>query len=108
MDQNTKIPASDEAWDQGTLGRERAHARKVSLSPDQHAHLDDGLDLQMISIRLPKSLIEDLKLIGRHHGLGYQPLVRQTLTRFAHSELKQFARERMQEEEAPQREKRVA
>jgi hypothetical protein len=106
--ENRKIPATDEAWDNGELGRDRAHARRVAVSPDQQAQLDEGLDLQMISIRLPRALIEDLKLIGRHHGLGYQPLVRQTLTRFAHSELKQFARERMQEEEAAPPGRRVA
>jgi hypothetical protein len=95
-------------WDTGQLGRDRDHARKVTVTSEQQALLDEGLDLQMISIRLPRSLIEDLKAIGRLHGLGYQPLVRQTLTRFANSELKRIAREHLQEAEAAPLGQRVA
>ena len=40
----------------------------------------------MISIRLSKSLIEDFKNIASIHGLGYQPLMRQALERFADGE----------------------
>ena len=46
----------------------------------------------MISIRLQKSLIEDFKLLADLHGLGYQPLMRQILTRFADSEKKRLLR----------------
>jgi hypothetical protein len=33
-------------------------------------------------------LIESLKLIAHHHSVGYQPLIRDLLNRFAASELK--------------------
>ncbi len=46
------------------------------------------LELQPISIRLQKSLIEDYKLIAKLIGTGYQPLMRQVLTRFAEAEKK--------------------
>ena len=46
--------------------------------------------MQMISIRLQKKLIEDLKAIAAHNGIGYQPLVRQLLTRFVISEFKKM------------------
>ena len=44
--------------------------------------------MQPISIRLPQSLIETFKLLGQEHGLGYQPLMRRVLTRFAEAEMK--------------------
>jgi predicted DNA binding CopG/RHH family protein len=38
------------------------------------------LGLQSISIRLQKELIEDLKLLAKEMGIGYQPYIRQLLT----------------------------
>ena len=52
---------SDERWDTGELGREEQFAKSVEKSPEQQAALDESLGLQMISIRLPKALIEDFK-----------------------------------------------
>ena len=42
--------------------------------------------MQPISIRLPTSLMETFKLLGQEHGLGYQPLMRRVLARFAEAE----------------------
>ncbi|HET7268314.1 MAG TPA: hypothetical protein VFJ15_09405 [Oleiagrimonas sp.] len=47
---------------------------------------DEALELQMISIRLQKALIEDLKAIAKYHRIGYQPMVRDLLNRFVRSE----------------------
>ena len=90
-----KFDASVEAWESGKLGREIKFAR---LAGD-HAEkaLDEALQMQMISIRLQKKLIEDLKMISAHHGIGYQPLIRQLLTRFVVSELKQMLRDAREE-----------
>ncbi|MBC8950174.1 BrnA antitoxin family protein [Xenorhabdus sp. TS4] len=55
--------------------------------------INEALDLQPISIRLNKSLIEDLKMIADLNGLGYQPLIRQVLNRFANSEKKRILTE---------------
>jgi predicted DNA binding CopG/RHH family protein len=99
-----RIESTDEAWEDGTLGRSQEHARRVARPHDEQ--LDEGLGLQMISIRLPKTLIEELKAIGQSQGLGYQPLVRQVLTRFAHSELKRIAMEQLST--PPNGSKRVA
>jgi hypothetical protein len=101
----TKIPASDEAWESGELGASLEHARRVT--PENEQQLDDALGLQMISIRLPKALIEELKAIGRHQGLGYQPLVRQILTRFAQSELRRIAMEQIDTTIQPDPERKV-
>lgn len=97
MSKKVKIPASDEAWDSGELGRDPKHAKRLSITPERRDALDASLDLQLISIRLPKGLIDDLKRIGVMNGLGYQPLVRQVLSRFVHAELKRIARDRMEE-----------
>ena len=64
------------------------------------------MDLQSISIRLPRSLIQDFKLIANLNGLGYQTLMRQILKRFADAEIKQIVRECLltkEEEEAKAR-----
>lgn len=51
------------------------------------AQVDDALDLQMISIRLQKQLIEELKLIAEYYGVGYQPLMRDVLEKWSRTEL---------------------
>ncbi|TWG93563.1 hypothetical protein L599_001200000230 [Luteimonas sp. J16] len=52
------------------------------------------MGLQMISIRLPKALIDDLKYFAEREGLGYQPLIRRILVRWASHEYKLVAQER--------------
>lgn len=49
--------------------------------------------MQMISIRLPKSVTEDFKAIAPLEGIGYQPLMREALIRFANGEAKRIMRE---------------
>ena len=86
------IPDTEEAWSSGEFGREEAFA---AIAPDDNidAIINEHLELQPISIRLEKSLIEDFKIIAKMHGLGYQPLMRQTLKRFADCEKKRILRE---------------
>jgi hypothetical protein len=81
---NDKIQGTDEAWESGELGQDEQY---VKVADDINVNLlDDSLELQMISIRLQKSLIEDFKMIAQLHGIGYQPLIRQALKRFADGE----------------------
>ncbi|MEX2241050.1 MAG: hypothetical protein WD775_10215 [Burkholderiales bacterium] len=95
MSKQPKIPSTDEAWDTGELGREEQF---VVRAPDvDEAKIDNALDLQLISIRLQKSLIEDFKHIASLNGIGYQPLMRQILKRFADAEKKRILRERAAE-----------
>lgn len=84
-----KILGTDEAWEDGTLGRDEAYAARASAETVQQ--VDDALGLQMISIRLSKELIQDFKMIAQVHGIGYQPLMRDALTRFADAEIKKMA-----------------
>ena len=82
-----KIAGTDEAWDSRELGADQASATVASA---EHAvALDDALGLQSISIRLPRQLIETYKLIASHHGIGYQPLMRDILQRFVPEGLKE-------------------
>ena len=87
-----RIEGTVEAWERGELGLSEEHA---VLSDLTIADLDETLSLQMISIRLPKELIEDYKFLADRLSMGYQPLMKQVLKRFADCELKQIAREKM-------------
>jgi predicted DNA binding CopG/RHH family protein len=73
------------AWDTGQLGRDMNHAQAVPAAA--LAAIDESTGMQLISIRLPRTLISMLKLIAEYHGISYQPMVRDLLTRFAVSEV---------------------
>lgn len=76
----------DEAkWDNRELGNDLKHL--VSASKEAEAKIEDSLGLQMVSMRLQKELIEELKFIAKYRGVGYQPIVRDVLQRFARSEI---------------------
>ena len=90
---NTPNEAQECRWESGELGRSAEHA--VAAHEQLEREVDDALGLQLISIRLPKRLIEDLKLIAAKEGLGYQPLVRRVLIRFADAEFRSMAHQRM-------------
>jgi predicted DNA binding CopG/RHH family protein len=91
-----KIEATDEAWDTGKLGRDKDHVR-VSDRVDEKS-IDESVGLVPVSIRLQKSLVNDFKMIAELSGIGYQPLMRQILTRFAECEKKKIIRDMMTEE----------
>ena len=80
MSTTDKIASTDEAWDSGALGASMAHTKAAPMDLD--AAIDTSLGMQMISIRLPKELVQAYKLIAAHHGVGYQPLMRDILQRF--------------------------
>ncbi len=90
MSGKDKIEGTTEAWESGELGRDEKFAESVEIDEGK---VNEALELQMISIRLQKSLIEDFKLIGKINGIGYQTLMRQILKRFADSEIKILLRE---------------
>lgn len=72
-------------WDERRLCADAAFVGVVDASHERR--LDDSLDMQSISIRLPKSLIRHYKLIADFHCVGYQPLMRDVLQRFIPTEL---------------------
>lgn len=97
MNKANRIPDTDEAWESGALGRDEQF---VKVAPeDDEAAINESLGLQPISIRLEKSLIEDFKLIASLNGMGYQPLMRQALKRFAECEVKRILRDMIAEQQ---------
>jgi predicted DNA binding CopG/RHH family protein len=84
-------------WENGELGQSLDDAE---VAPREiSAAVDEALALHPISIRLPRNLIESLKLIAAHHKVAYQPLVRDLLTRFAKSEMKLIMRDMVEAQE---------
>ena len=70
----------DDQWDDRTLGATAKYARKLPKQDEQA--IDDALNLSIISIRLQKELINNLKTLAKEEGIGYQPLIRQVLTHY--------------------------
>lgn len=93
-----KIVGTAEAWENGALGRDADHA--VAAPVETAQQIDDALGLQMISIRLPKELIEEFKMVASYHNVGYQPLMRDALKRFATAEIKKIAAQVVNEKAA--------
>ncbi|MCB4360909.1 BrnA antitoxin family protein [Quatrionicoccus australiensis] len=92
-----KIIGTPEAWEEGPLGKDPKFA--IALSPEEQAAdeaaIDAAFGLKPISIRMEIEVLESLKAIAKHRGLGYQPLIRQVLHRWVDSELKLIALESM-------------
>ncbi|MNM99627.1 hypothetical protein D3C81_1121920 [compost metagenome] len=88
MTQATKIPGTEEAWDNGTLGADEQYVQVASKAVQEQ--VNESLAMQAISIRLPKALVEQYKVIARFHKIGYQPLMRDALARFATHEMKRL------------------
>lgn len=91
MNKSDIYTADSDVWETGELGQDEKHVKRADVKLENE--LDGALDLQMISIRLQKKLIEDLKLISLAHGIGYQPLIRDVLSRFVTHEVKQIMRD---------------
>lgn len=83
-----------ELWENGELGQSADHAVVAQGSKQE---VDEALGLQLISIRLQKQLVSDLKKIAEFHGVGYQPMIRDLLNRFARSEILSIIKQRMSE-----------
>lgn len=76
----------DVKWENGALGASEEHARKLSAEDEREVY--DALDLQVHSISLQKTLIKQFKVLAKDEGIGYQPLIRQVLTCYAHDAMK--------------------
>lgn len=91
MSKADKLAAKGDPWDTGELGRDEQYAKRAT--PEKETEVDLALGLQLISIRLQKRMIEELKFIAKAHGVGYQPLIRDILDRFIVCEVKEIVRE---------------
>lgn len=104
MSEKALVEDTPEAWEHGVLGCDEKTAKVASA--DVKGKINEVLGLQSISIRLHKDLIENFKLIAKINGIGYQPLMRDALTRFADSEIKLLLT-KLANEKKKQEEKRV-
>lgn len=55
--------------------------------------IDDSMGLKMISIRLPKYLLEELKLISDYRSVPYQALIRECVRTYVGKEIRKVAKE---------------
>lgn len=83
---NIRKKYAEEAWEKGELGTSESHVRKVSK--ERESAVDKSFGLQMISLRLQKDLIAELKKLAHQAGIGYQPYIRQLLTHHVHGKKK--------------------
>lgn len=86
-----KIQGTTENWENGKLGLDEKHVKRTSQ--EEMAAMQAALGMKAISIRLPVQLIEAMKAIAAHHGIGYQPLMRDVLQRFARAEMRRIYNE---------------
>ena len=100
---NAKIKDTPEAWEDGELGRDAQFVEVANA--DHELALSEALEMQAISIRLPKELVKQYKLIAGFHGVGYQPLMRDILHRFVKGALQEILEQQIKaEEKKPPRE----
>lgn len=79
-------------WDNNELGNDAEFAEVAQGATEAlDEALDEALGMKLISIRLQDGLIQALKAIAEYHGVGYQPMVRDLLSRFAKAELRRIA-----------------
>lgn len=81
----------ESAWETGALGESEINAHPAPEALE--ASIDDALELQMISIRLPRETVDGFKFIASREGMRYQTLMKQILHRFVVSEVGKIARQ---------------
>ena len=71
-------------WEDKELGADENFAQRTPAEREQRLNqlIDNALELELISIRLQKGLIEAFKELADLEGIGYQPLMRNVLTRY--------------------------
>jgi uncharacterized protein (DUF4415 family) len=67
-------------WENGELGADENSVRVSEQGTGER--IDEGLGLQMVSMRLPKDVVEKFKVLAKKQGLGYQPFIRQILMNY--------------------------
>ena len=94
-----QILADADDWGPNSeLGNSEEHVE--AASEIARAEVDAALGMRMISIRLGRILLRDLKAIAEFHGIGYQPMIRDLLGRFVRSEIHGILRQKLAEVEA--------
>jgi CopG antitoxin of type II toxin-antitoxin system len=102
---SNNIPGTVENWENGTLGLTLEHSNRVDGDETAAIEKATGQNMQLISMRLPQELLGVLKEIAKYRGIGYQPMIRDLLDRWAVGEIKTILNERYNE--AKRREEEV-
>lgn len=90
------VTASDDALDDDMLGADPESMKIVDK--EMTATLDEAAGTQLISIRMPKSMVDAFKAIAAaNKGIGYQTLMKQILQRFIEGEMKRVWNEHLAE-----------
>ena len=76
-----ELMADHELWDKRELGASYEHFAVVT--DEEQREIEEGFGLQLISLRLNRTLIEQFKELARLEGIGYQPLMRNVLIDYA-------------------------
>ncbi|EIL96728.1 hypothetical protein RHOFW104T7_01290 [Rhodanobacter thiooxydans] len=97
MNVTHKIKGTAENWESGELGLDTKHAQRVSEEEAAAVEKATGLNMQLISIRMPADLLRVLKEIAKYRGIGYQPMIRDLLDRWAVGEIKTILNERLED-----------
>lgn len=90
LDTMKNIYTNIEQWETGKLGNTEEHAKVSNFTI---ADLQQSIELQAISLRVNKDLLNDLKELAKLYGIGYQPLMKQILRRFVDTEKRRLANE---------------
>jgi hypothetical protein len=98
MSNTAETNMSTDPWDTGELGRDEKFAERAPAGLREE--IETALALQMISIRLKKETIKDMKSIAEYRGIGYQPLIRDVLAQFVRAELALIVREVQEQKKA--------
>lgn len=93
----SKIRGSAENWEDGKLGTSLEHAVAATAEETDAINKAAGINMQLISMRLPHDLLSMLKEIANYHGVGYQPMVRDLLQRWAVGEIRSILETRLKE-----------
>jgi predicted DNA binding CopG/RHH family protein len=98
MSNTVETNTSADPWDTGELGRSEEFVKRAPAELQEE--IDTALALQMISVRLKKETIKDMKAIAEYRGVGYQPLIRDVLAQFVRAELALILREMQEQKKA--------
>lgn len=93
----SKIKGTADNWESGKLGTSAEHAVAATAEEADAIRKATGLNMQLISMRLPQDLLTLLKEIAAYHGVGYQPMVRDLLHRWAAGEIRTILETRLKE-----------
>ena len=90
------IPDTEEAWEERALGADEKFVEVVDQAEEEL--INEAAGTQLISIRMSKCMVDDLKMIASLNGnIRYQTLMKQILQRFVDSEKKLIVRELVSE-----------